>query len=475
MDTSMLSVGIDIGTSTTSMVVSRLHVQNTASCFSVPRVAITGAEIVYRGEIYQTPQAGGNRIDADAVASLLEEEYRRAGITPEQVQTGAVIITGESSRKENAALVTERMSRLAGEFVVATAGPDLESIIAAKGAGTAQYSEEHGCTAANFDVGGGTTNIAVFRCGQLEAKGCWDVGGRLIRVENGRISYVSPRAALAARDAGVSLRAGDPAEEETLRKVTDRMAEVLCEAAGLVPETLLCRAVETVEATPMHLERPVDCVSFSGGVADYVYHPATDWFRHGDIGPLLADSIRRSALFTARKVIPVRETIRATVVGAGAYTTTVSGSTIDCVREDLLPLKNLPVLSPRKETEAEAGLGRGGALAEEARWFLQESGADNAVFCLKRFRAPDYRQVCALAEALAEAAGVLPPGAPLLVLTEQDYAKALGQALRRRVKDRPVLCIDGVRAEEGDYLDLGRPLMEGLVLPVVVKTLIFGE
>lgn len=475
MDTSVLSVGIDIGTSTTSMVVSRLLVQNTASCFSVPRVAITGAEIVYRGEIYQTPQAGGDRIDADAVASLLEEEYRRAGITPEQVQTGAVIITGESSRKENAALVTERMSRLAGEFVVATAGPDLESIIAAKGAGTAQYSEEHGCSAVNFDIGGGTTNIAAFHCGQLSNKGCWDVGGRLIRVENGRISYVSPRAALVAQDVGVSLQAGAPAEAVTLRKITDRMAAVLCEAAGLLPETPLCRAVETREATPMRLERPADCVSFSGGVADYVYHPASDWFRHGDIGPLLADSIRRSALFTARRVIPVRETIRATVVGAGAYTTTVSGSTIDCVQKDLLPLKNLPVLVSGKETEEAAGLGRGDALANETRWFLQESGADNVVFCLKRFRAPDYRQVCALADALAEAAGALPPGAPLLVLTEQDYAKALGQALRRRVKDRPVVCIDSVRAEEGDYLDLGRPLMDGLVLPVVVKTLIFGE
>ena len=455
MDTSMLSVGIDIGTSTTSMVVSRLHVRNTASCFTVPRVAITGTEIVYRGEIYQTPQTGGNRIDADAVATLLEEEYRRAGITPEQVQTGAVIITGESSRKENAALETERMSRLAGEFVVAAAGPDLESIIAAKGAGTARYSEELGCSAANFDVGGGTTNIAVFRGGQLEDKGCWDVGGRLIRVEKGRISYVSPRAALAAQDAGVFLRGGGPAEPESLRKVTDQMAEVLCEAVGLVPETPLCRTVETGEATPMHLKCPVDCVSFSGGVADYVYHPSTDWFRHGDIGPLLADSIRRSALFTARKVIPVLETIRAAVVGAGSYTTTVSGSTIDCVREDLLPLKNLPVLVPGKETETEAGLGRGGALAEEARWFLQESAADNTVFCLKRFRSPDYRKVCALADALAEAAGALSPGAPLLVLTEQDYAKALGQALRRRVKDRPVVCIDGVRAEEGDYLDLG--------------------
>ena len=137
---SILSVGIDIGTSTTSMVVSRLEVQNTASCFTVPRVAITGAELVYRGTIYPTPQAEGNRIDIEAVSALLQKEYQKAGITPDQVQTGAVIITGESSRKENAAMVTEHMSNLAGEFVVASAGPDLESIIAAKGAGAQQFS-----------------------------------------------------------------------------------------------------------------------------------------------------------------------------------------------------------------------------------------------------------------------------------------------------------------------------------------------
>ena len=130
------------------------------------------------------------------------------------------------------------------------------------------------------------------------------MGGRLIRVESGRISYVSLRAALVAQDVGVSLQVGVPVETGPLRKVTDRMAAVLCEAAGLLPETLLCRGGETREATPMQLERPADCVSFSGGVADYVYHPASDWFRHGDIGLLLADSIRRSALFTARRMIP---------------------------------------------------------------------------------------------------------------------------------------------------------------------------
>ena len=472
---SLLSVGIDIGTSTTSMVVSRLMVQNTASSFTAPHAAITGTEILYRGRIYQTPLKDGSHIDADAVADILQEEYRRAGITPEQVQTGAVIITGESSRKENAALVTQRMSNLAGEFVVATAGPDLESIIAAKGAGTVQYSVQHACTAANFDIGGGTTNIALFCNGELVAKGCWDIGGRLIRVENGKVAYVSPRAALVAEQVGARLQPGAPADIGTLRRITDCMAQVLCQAARLLPEAPLCRALETREATPMRLERGVDHVSFSGGVADYIYQPTEDWFRHGDIGPLLADSIRRSPLFTATQVIPARETIRATVVGAGAYTTTVSGSTIDCTQQGLLPLKNLPAFVPGREVEEAAALGQGGGLARQAGWFLQESATDNLVFCFKHTRQPSYRQVCALADALTGASAALPEGAPLLVLTEQDYAKVLGQALRRRLHGRPVLCIDGIQVEEGDYLDLGNPILGGIALPVVVKTLIFGR
>lgn len=474
MDEQILSVGIDIGTSTTSMVVSRLTVRNTASCFTAPRVAITGAELVYRGEIYPTPQAEGNRIDAEAVAGLLRAEYERAGITPAQVQTGAVIITGESSRKENAALVTEKMSNLAGEFVVATAGPDLESIIAAKGAGAQSCSEELGCSVVNLDIGGGTTNLAVFRAGDLMGTGCWDVGGRLVRVADDTVTYVSPRLALVAESLGIPLAPGDRAELSKLRRITDRMAGLLAEAALLLPRTPLCEAVRTAEGSTLALERPPDRVSFSGGVADYIRHPCEDWFRHGDIGPLLADSIRRHSAFTAARVVPAKETIRATVVGAGSYTTTVSGSTIAYSAEALFPMKNLPALVPGREAEEAAGLGRGGALAEEARWLLGESAAENLIFCLKRFRAPGYRQVCALADALFEAAAALPEGQPLLVLAEQDYGKALGQALRRRLKDRDVVCIDGINANQGDYLDLGRPLMEGLVVPVVVKTLIFG-
>lgn len=472
---SILSVGIDIGTSTTSMVVSRLAIANTASCFTAPRVAITGSEIVYRGEIYSTPQASGNRIDIDAVASLLQDEYKRAGITPADVQTGAVIITGESSRKENASLVTERMSNLAGEFVVASAGPDLESIIAAKGAGAADWSRENACTVANLDVGGGTTNIAVFNCGDLIAKTCWDIGGRLIRVDQtGRITYISPRLAPVLADTGVTLAVGDRADAATIRRVTDRMAAVLAEVLGFAPRTRVADDTKSVEGSELDLAKRIDCVSFSGGVSDCVYHPTEDWFKFGDIGPILAASIREGLVSRTARLIESRETIRATVVGAGSYTTTVSGSTIDYSADDLFPMKNLPAFFPSEQAEASAVAGDGEALKREAAWYLEESAADNLIFCFRREAHPSYVEVCNMADALVAASGAIPEGAPLLVLLEQDYAKVLGQAIRRRMSSRSVICIDSIHAIEGDYLDLGRPLMDGLAIPVVVKTLIFG-
>ncbi len=325
-----------------------------------------------------------------------------------------------------------------------------------------------------IDIGTSTTNIAVYNCGDLVTKGCWDIGGRLLKVQDGKVSYLSPRMKAVAASIGVTIQLGETADAQKIRRVTDRMAALMAESLGLLPVTGLCEQIRTPEASPMELDRPVDCLSFSGGVADYVYHPSEDWFRHGDIGPLLAASMRDGAIFNARKVIPARETIRATVVGAGSYTTSVSGSTITYSDEEIFPMKNIPAFFPEKRTEEAAVKGDGSKLRSEAEWFLQESGSDDLIFCFNRIRQPGYKEVCALADAIVQASECLPAGQPLLVLTEQDFAKVLGQALRRRLKSRAVICIDGIHAIQGDYLDLGRPLMAGLAIPVVVKTLIFG-
>ena len=473
----LLSVGVDIGTSTTSMVVSRLSIQNTASSFSVPHVAITDQEIVYRGEIYQTPLLDGSRIDVEGVARLLREEYRRAGITPDMLRTGAVIITGESARKENAQAAAKVLSQFAGDFVIATAGPDLESILAAKGAGAQQYAKEHNCTVLNLDVGGGTSNLAAFSGGELLGKGCWDIGGRLIRVDqSGLLRYLSPRLSPVLGELGLPLSVGDRADPAVLRRVTDRMAGLLAEAAGLLPATDLCQAVHTPGSSQLAWRRPPDRLSFSGGVADYVYTPAEgNWFRHGDVGPLLGRSIADHPAFPAASLIRPVETIRATVVGAGSYTTVLSGSTIYFTDLTLFPARNLPAFVPGEEAELACLAGDGGKLAEEGAWFRRESGTDRIMVCLSRTGRPGYQALCRLADGLLELAGGLPAGIPLYVLVEQDFAQALGQTLRRRLgPERPLVCLDSVHAETGDYLDLGHPLMGGVAVPVVVKTLIYG-
>lgn len=163
---SILSVGIDIGTSTTQVIFSRITMDNMAGYFSAPRIAITGKELIYKSKIHFTPLKTPVLLDGDGVRDIVAVEFAQAGFRPENVDTGAVIITGESARKENAAVVLEKLSSFAGEFVVSTAGPDLESVIAGKGSGAFQYSI---CWAIPWSP---TVSCGKWRCARI-CPPCW--------------------------------------------------------------------------------------------------------------------------------------------------------------------------------------------------------------------------------------------------------------------------------------------------------------
>ena len=480
----ILSVGIDIGTSTTQLVFSRISMKNMVGFFSVPRVEIVDKEVLYKSPVHITPLMSATEINSDAVRDIVAGEYREAGFSPGDVDTGAVIITGESARKENAAAVLERLSDFAGDFVVSTAGPDLESVIAGKGSGAWQYSKENHVVTANLDIGGGTTNIVIFDDGKVIGRGCYDIGGRLIRLHAGDSGYVidsiSPAAALAAREAGVSISPGAQISLHELRAIAKVMEALLAEAMGVLPRTALLDAVRTPESDDLILpDKTISRLFFSGGVADYIYRGEEarrqDPIPFGDIGVLLAAAVADGALSQKFTVAKSTETIRATVVGAGTYTTSISGSTISYA-ETLFPIKNIPAL---KLTEGEQQLcfeGRSGYLEEKLRWFLGQSAAGNLILALPGKKDPSYVELKALAAYVAaEADRALPPDVPLLIVLEQDMAKALGILIKNELQDRRKLaCIDGIHVEDNDYVDMGRPLLNGLVIPVVVKTLLFG-
>lgn len=473
----ILSVGIDIGTSTTQLVFSRITMENSAGFFSVPRISIVSKEVIYKSGVYLTPLKTAVLIDGEAVRSIVAKEFQAAGFTPADVDTGAVIITGESARKENAAAVLHELSSFAGDFVVSTAGPDLESIIAGKGSGAFQYSLDNSCLTANLDIGGGTTNIVLFDSGEVVGKGCLDIGGRLIRVDpDWQVLYVSPAAGAVAQSVGVPLSTGRRTSPEALSRITDKMADLLAQALYVLPQEDLLKAVRTAASSWLpQPPKPIRRVFFSGGVADCMDAHGSDLIPYGDIGVLLGRSLAQGALVRSIQRMKGSETIRATVVGAGTYTTSISGSTISYA-EELFPMKNLPSLKLTLSQQQRCFAGDRAFLAGQIRWFLEQSGAKELILALPGKPDPGYGELKTLAGCLAAAMDqALPPGKPVLIALEQDMAKALGFLLQGLLQGkRKVVCIDGVKLEQGDFIDLGKPMLDGLVVPVITKTLLFG-
>ena len=471
------SVGIDVGTSTTQLIFSRIKIENRASAYTAPRIAIVGKEVFYRSAIYFTPLLSPSEIDAEAVKRIVTEEYRRAGMTPAQVNTGAIIITGETARKKNANQLLSALSALSGDFVVATAGPDLESVLSARGAGTDKISEDERAVVANLDVGGGTSNIALFDKGTLRGVACLDVGGRLVKVENDFITYVYPKVAKVAADSGLTIEVGARADAERLRGLCRLMAGYLAEAVGLLPQSEACRYLYTNDGKGLPAGLPaVAGVTFSGGVADFVYDPpAGGLFRFGDIGVILGDEIRKHPAFSQVKLYTPLETIRATVVGAGTCATEISGSTISYA-PGLLPLQNIPILRvPEADEATPEGVER--SIKFQLPLYMPDGRAEQIAISLAGDRYKSFAAVQRLAEAVISGARAVVEGPyPLIVVVETDVGKALGHALNVKLAHKkPVICIDGIHSASGDYIDLGEPVFGGHVLPVVIKTLIFNS
>jgi ethanolamine utilization protein EutA len=226
----IISVGIDVGTTTSHLVFSELALEKDPFSRS-KKFRIVERNVKYRGEIFFTPLMEGNReIDVERLVPLIRGEYERAGIDVSEVDTGAVIVTGESARRENAEEIVERLALESGRFVAATAGPNFEAVISAYGSGAVVFSKRESCKLIHTDVGGGTSNVAVIEDGEIVSTGCVNVGGRLMAFgTRGEIVRLEPAGKIVLEELGLDAGPGDILTEEQKAVVAETLASSLME------------------------------------------------------------------------------------------------------------------------------------------------------------------------------------------------------------------------------------------------------
>ncbi|HZF18272.1 MAG TPA: ethanolamine ammonia-lyase reactivating factor EutA [Burkholderiales bacterium] len=473
---SLRSVGIDIGSSGTQVIFSRIDLRRMGEELS-SRYYVVARETLFQSPVSLTPYKSEELIDEDALAAIIDRAFADAGQHPDDIDAGVVILTGEALRRENAGAIAALLAEQRGEFVCASAGHHMEAMLAAYGSGAARVSSDSGKLVLNIDIGGGTTKLALVERGKVIATAALHVGGRLLVVDEAdRIVRLDPAGKRLAELSGFRWSRGDVVDHAAMERVAGRMAEyVLASVAGPMSETV--RTLLLTEPLP-DLGR-IDGVMFSGGVGEYVYgREARDF---GDMGRLLGLALRNKLDAGALPwpLLPPGECIRATALGASEYSVQLSGNTIYISDPGaLLPRRNLQVLQPdyacgeRIDPDALAR-----AIRAHFTAFDLVEGETEAALALRWQGTPSYERIAALAAGIARGLQhTLAKRAPVYVMVDGDIAQTLGAILRDEIGvESEVLVIDGVVLWDFDYIDLGRIRMPSQTVPVTVKSLVFGE
>ncbi|HXG53298.1 MAG TPA: ethanolamine ammonia-lyase reactivating factor EutA [candidate division Zixibacteria bacterium] len=474
---SLTSVGIDVGSSTSHLIFSRLTLRRQGVALS-SRFVVVNREIIHESPILLTPYVDKTTIDTVRLERFIHQAYADAGVTPNDIDTGAIIVTGEAAKKKNAEAIAALFAAQAGKFVCATAGHNLEAILAAYGSGAVAMTRQEGgdFTVMNVDVGGGTSKIAIVQQGRVIDTCAVEVGARLVAMdETGRINRLEDTALKIARAAGVALRLDEVMSEEDKEKFSQVLCDSLFEVLERGP---LSPQVQELLLTPrLEYDGPVHAVIFSGGVSEYVY--GFEKRNLGDLGLHLGRRVRQRANRLGGGRVPLRPAevrIRATVIGASQYTVQVSGNTIYLSDPDLLPLRNLQVVTPQfEQTETITASEIAAGIERALQRFDIQDGDRTVALALHWELGPSYPLIRTLAEGLV---GAMKPhvenGNPLVLVFDADIAKLMGNIIERELlPGAGIISIDGIDLKDFDFIDIGQELPDAKAVPVVIKSLIF--
>jgi ethanolamine utilization protein EutA len=463
----LLSVGIDIGTATTQVAFTKLHLQRVSTGLDTGFVVVD-REMLFESAVSFTPYDEDRAIDGAALGAILDAAYRTAGVDPAQVDTGAVLITGDALKRVNAERVSEIVSRHAGDFVVAAAGHHMEAELAAHGSGAVRLSAERKATLLNIDIGGGTAKFSVVRDGVVEQTAALHVGSRHVVVADGLVVGLDVDGPLGAGGLGW-FEMGAPIDAEVLDKAGGVLADLVLDAiSGGGGRWWL---TEPIADSPTF-----DALVFSGGVGEYVEGRGSPDF--GDLGGSIGTSLRErtAAPGFAVPTWPADERIRATVLGAAGYTVQLSGLTTYASPTFTLPRRNVPVVRPAYDAgSCDDGQAVSAAIERRLAKLDAVAPGETLAVALAWSGRSEYARLRALAEGIRDGiAARIQAAAPTILIVDADVAMTLGRILVEELGvASPLLVLDGLHLTDFEYVDVGAPNDASRAMPVVVKSLVF--
>ena len=461
----LTSVGIDIGSSTSHLLFSKIVLERFDA-----RYLVVERSILHQSDVLLTPYRHGEDIDAAALGEFIAGEYQAAKLTPEAVDTGALILTGVALRRKNARAIGDLFSAEAGKFVAVSAGDALEALMAAHGSGALTLSAERKTPVMNIDIGGGTTKIALCAAGEIVGTTVVEAGARLVVFDSeDRIERIERFGRRDLDELGFDLGVGDKGSPALRTALAGKMAERIIAAAGGAD------LGDWLRLPPLAGGADVSQIVFSGGVSEFIY--GREAGRYCDLGPDLADAISAQVEKWGRPVGAAHQGIRATVVGASQYTVQVSGSTIFLDPPDAVPIRNVAVIAPALDlSDDDIDETAVATAVSMALTRLDLAGGEKPVAVATPWRgSATFHRLRALCRGLiAGLRPVLDNGHPLVLVADGDIGGLVG--IHCRTEEgllNPIISIDGIELKEFDYVDIGEGLQATGAVPVVIKSLLF--
>ncbi len=466
----LTSVGVDIGSSTSHLVFSRLLLERLDN-----RYIVTEREVFHESDVLLTPYAADMTIDATRLGAFVEAQYKAAGIEPDAIDTGALILTGVAVRRLNARAIGELFAAQAGKFVSVSAGDGLETTLAAFGSGAVARSIRDAARVMNIDIGGGTSKIAVCEKGDVIEITAIDIGARVIALDAaGNVERVEEAGKRFAAELGIALELGKPLPPADAARIAERMADRLFEACTV--KELSGETASLLRLNALANRQRPQQVSFSGGVSEYIYGREPSGF--GDLGPLLGAAVRsRVEGWSGVEIVTPDQGIRATVVGASQYTVQVSGSTIFVTPASTLPVRNVPAITPDLplggEALSQADIAT--AIQVSLRKLDLHEGHQVVAMCYRWEGSATWQRLDDFCAGVRQGlSAVLDKGHPLVLVGDSDVGGLVGiHAHEEAGLKSPIVSIDGVNLKEFDFIDIGAMLPASGAVPVVIKSLVF--